>query len=434
MCRRSSPSRAALRRVATLVARGVGHEELFAVVNAELARLVRAHATALLRFEPDETITLLAAWNAAGAPVPAGEREPVTAALRRLRDTDQPVRFGPTGVPLTGPFIAEIRRLGIRASVAVPIQVNGRVWGISVAASQNPEPFPAGTETRIVEFTELVATAISNAHSRAELAASRARAIAATDESRRRIQRDLHDGAQQALVTAILNLKLAAAMLEQTNHPAAEIVNNALASAEHADADLGELVHGIMPAALRHGGLPAAVRSLLRHIPLPVSAEVMPDRLPTHVETTAYFVIAEALTNTVKHARATSATVRTASATERWNSRSTTTAQAAPTLGTAPGSPASPIASKASTAPSPSPARREKERPSQSSSPPDSQPTRPALRTGARHRFAHPGAPTCQGPASSRPASAALPEPPEQDSTAITAPARMPHDRRIVPS
>jgi signal transduction histidine kinase len=303
---------AALRRIATLVARGVCYEELFAVVNQELAQLVRADAAALLRFEPDETITLLAAWNAAGAPVPVGEREPANAALRRLRDTARPVRFGPTGVPLTGPFIAEIRRLGIRASVAVPIQVDGRVWGISVAASQSPEPFSAATETQIAEFTELVATAISNAQSRAELAASRARAIAAADESRRRIQRDLHDGAQQRLVITILNLKLAMAMLEQANHPAAEIVNDALESAEHADADLRELVRGIMPAALRYGGLHAAVRSLLPQIALPVGMEVMPDRLPTHVETTAYFVVAEALTNAVKHARATGANVRAA--------------------------------------------------------------------------------------------------------------------------
>ncbi len=303
---------AALLRVATLVARGACHEELFAVVNQELARLVRADAAALLRFEPDETITLLAGWNAAGAPVPAGEREPVTAALRRLRDTARPVRFGPAGVPLTGPFIAEIRRLGIRAAVAVPIQADGRVWGISVAASQSPEPFPAAAETRIAEFTELVATAISNAQSRAELAASRARAIAAADESRRRIQRDLHDGAQQRLVTTILNLKLATAMLKQADHPAAEIVHNALENAKRADADLRELVCGIMPAALRHGGLRAAVRALLRNISLPVSVEVMPDRLPAHVETTAYFVVAEALTNTVKHASATGADIRAA--------------------------------------------------------------------------------------------------------------------------
>jgi signal transduction histidine kinase len=300
---------AVLRRVATLVARGVCLEELFAVVNQELAQLVQADAAALLRFEPDETITLLAAWNAAGAPAPVGEREPANAALRRLRDTARPVRFGPADVPLTGPFIAEIRRLGIRASVAVPIQVDGRVWGISVAASRSPEPFPAATETRIAEFTELVATAISNAQSRAELAASRARAIAAADESRRRIQRDLHDGAQQRLVITIWNLKLATAMLEQANHPAAELVHDALESANHADADLRELVNGIVPAALRYGGLRAAVGSLLRQIALPVSMEVMPDRLPAHVETTAYVVVAEALTNAVKHAGATGATV-----------------------------------------------------------------------------------------------------------------------------
>jgi signal transduction histidine kinase len=303
---------AALRRVATLVARGVCHEELFAVVNQELARLAGADAAALLRFEPDQTITLLAGWTAAGASVPAGERESVTTALRRLRDTARPVRFGPADVPLTGPFITEIRRLGIRAAVAVPIQAGGRVWGVSVAASQSPEPFPPATETRMAAFAELVATAISNEESRAELAASRARAIAAADESRRRIQRDLHDGAQQRLINTILRLKLAKAALEQADHPAAEIVSDALESAEHADADLRELVCGIMPAALRHGGLRAAVRELLRHIGLPVSVEVMPDRLPAHIETTAYFVIAEALTNAVKHARATGADVRAA--------------------------------------------------------------------------------------------------------------------------
>ena len=303
---------ATLRRVATLVSRGVCYEELLAVVSQELALLAGADAAAVARFEPDETITLLAAWNAAGAPVPAGEWEPVNAALRRLRDTARPVRFGSAGVPLTGPFIDEIRRLGIRSSIAVPIQVDGRVWGISVAASQNPDPFPVATETRIVEFTELVATAISNSDSRAELAASRARAIAAADESRRRIERDLHDGAHQRLVTTILCLKLATAMLEQTNHLAAEIVNNALESAELAHADLLELARGIMPAALGHSGLRAAVRSLLHNIALPVSVEVMPDRLPAHVETTAYFVVAEALTNTVKHASATGATIRAA--------------------------------------------------------------------------------------------------------------------------
>jgi len=162
----------ALRRVAALVARGARHAELFTAANQELAQLVQADAAALLRFEPDETITLLAAWNTAGAPAPVGDRDPVNAALRRLRDTARPVRCGPSDVPLTGPFTAELRRLGIRAAVAVPIQVGGQVWGISVAAWQSPAPVPAATGSRMAEFTELMATAISNADGRAELPAS----------------------------------------------------------------------------------------------------------------------------------------------------------------------------------------------------------------------------------------------------------------------
>ena len=145
----------ALRRVADLVARGVSFEELFALVNRELAQLVGADATALLRFEPDDTITLVAAWDAAGAPVPADQGEPVNTALRRLRDTARSLRCGPLDVPLTGPYVAQIRRHGIRALVAVPIKIDARVWGISVAASQGTAQFPAETETRVARFTEL---------------------------------------------------------------------------------------------------------------------------------------------------------------------------------------------------------------------------------------------------------------------------------------
>jgi len=190
---------ATLRRVATLAAHAVSNKWLLAAVSEELARLAGADAAALLRFEPHETITLLAAWNAAGVPVAVGDQQPVNAALRRLRDSVRPIRCGPTDVPLTGPFIAEIRKLAIRATVAVPIQVDGRVRGASVVASQSPEPFPASTEARMVKFAELVATAIGNPHSRAKPAASRARLIAAADiaaadNSHRQIQPDLRDG------------------------------------------------------------------------------------------------------------------------------------------------------------------------------------------------------------------------------------------------
>jgi GAF domain-containing protein len=151
----------ALRRVAELAARGASYEELFAVVSQELAQLVGAYGAALLRFESDDTVTLVATWNAAGGPVPSGECEPVTTALRRLRDTTRPLRCGPLDVPLTGPFTSQIRRHGIRALVAVPVKVDARVWGISVAASRETVPFPEETETQVARFTDLVAMAIS---------------------------------------------------------------------------------------------------------------------------------------------------------------------------------------------------------------------------------------------------------------------------------
>lgn len=158
----------ALRRVAELVTRGVSFEELFSVVSRGLADLVGADGAALLRFESDDTVTLVTTWTAAGAPVPSGECEPVNTALRRLRDTTRPLRCGPFDVPLTGPFTSQLRRHGIRALVAVPVMVDARVWGISVAASRETTPFPVETETRAVRFTELVAKAISNAESRSD--------------------------------------------------------------------------------------------------------------------------------------------------------------------------------------------------------------------------------------------------------------------------
>jgi len=151
----------ALRRVADLAARGASYGELFAVVSQELAQLVGADGTALLRFESDDTVTLVATCNAAGVSVPSGECEPVTTALRRLRDTTRPLRCGSLDVPLTGPFTSQIRRHGVRSLVAVPVKVDARVWGISVAASRETVPFAAETESRVARFTELVAKAIS---------------------------------------------------------------------------------------------------------------------------------------------------------------------------------------------------------------------------------------------------------------------------------
>jgi signal transduction histidine kinase len=178
-----------------------------------------------------------------------------------------------------------------------------------IVGSTLQEPLPADTEARLANFTELVATAIANAESRAALAASRARIVAAADETRRRIERDLHDGAQQRLVHAVIVLKFALRALRHGEADAGELVAEALRHAEQANSELRELAHGILPSALALGGLRAGVESLVSRVSLPVRVEVSVDRLPASVEATAYFVISEALTNVVKHAHAARATV-----------------------------------------------------------------------------------------------------------------------------
>jgi signal transduction histidine kinase len=201
------------------------------------------------------------------------------------------------------------RQLGMRSSAGTPIIVEGKVWGVVVAGSTARQSLPAGIEGRLGSFTELVATAVANAESRAALAASRARIVAAADESRRRIERDLHDGAQQRLVHAVIVQKLVLRALSNGEANAGELMAEALGYTEQANAELRELAHGILPAALIRGGLRAGVEALVSRVPLPVTVDVPGERLPAGVEATAYFVVSEALTNVVKHARAASARV-----------------------------------------------------------------------------------------------------------------------------
>jgi signal transduction histidine kinase len=165
---------------------------------------------------------------------------------------------------------------------------------------------PADTEERMANFTELVGTVIANAEHQAELTASRARVVAAGDEARRRIRRDLHDGAQQRLVSAVVTLKLAQQELGGASGPAVDLVNEALAHAEGANTDLRELAHGILPSALVREGLRAAIDALVSRVRLPVSVDVTAERLPQALEANVYFIVAEALTNAVRHAEATS--------------------------------------------------------------------------------------------------------------------------------
>jgi signal transduction histidine kinase len=185
------------------------------------------------------------------------------------------------------------------------VVIDGEVWGALIAGTDRAEPLPPGTEYQVASFAELIATAVSNATARAELIASRARIVAAADEARRRLARDLHDGAQQRLVSAVMSLQLADQRLDSDPTGARRLLREALGHARDGLQDLRELAAGMHPSILTNRGLSAAVDALAQRSPLPVDIQVPDRRYPPPVEAATYFVIAEALTNTVKHACAT---------------------------------------------------------------------------------------------------------------------------------
>jgi signal transduction histidine kinase len=300
----------ALRRVATLVAREPSPEEVFAAVGREVLRVFGVEAVRLYRYEADGTATVVADAGDEATRFGVGTRVTVdgrnvsalvyrTGRSARLDHHDD----------ATGPLGIRARQLGIRSAVGTPIVVGDRLWGVVIVASRRPAPLPASTESRMAEFTALVATAIVNVEARRELAASRARIVAATDAERRRVVRDLHDGAQQRLVHTIVMLKLASRALQTEDEGAPALVAEALEHAEAANVEVRDLAHGILPTVLTRGGLRAGVLALASRMAVPVDIGVAVGPLPDTVEATAYFVVAEALTNVTKHARAAHAAV-----------------------------------------------------------------------------------------------------------------------------
>jgi signal transduction histidine kinase len=308
---RLAAEQAAVRRVATLVARTVSPARIFESVTREVGMLCGADLARMERYEADGTVTGVAAWSSTDElELAVGTRFALdgTSIAARVRATGGPVRVE-SFAHASGPIAREAQTLGIRSSVGCPIVVGGRLWGVIAASSKREAPFPADTESQIAEFTELVATAVANAEGRAELMASRARIVATADEARRRLERDLHDGAQQQLVHTVITLKLARQSLGDDSGPAVDLVDEALEHAERAAAELRDLAHGILPSALGNGGLRAGIGTLVSRARLPVAIDVTSQRLPPVLERTAFFIVAEALTNTVKHARADSARV-----------------------------------------------------------------------------------------------------------------------------
>ncbi|MDT4984195.1 MAG: hypothetical protein QOF95_1685 [Pseudonocardiales bacterium] len=297
----------ALRRVATLVAHGVSPSEVFSEVAAELARCLGVHNTGLCRYEPGGAATLLAARDEPGLPKKlVGTRfsldgENIVAMVLR---TGRVARMDShDGAP--GPAAARIRELGMRSAVGAPIIVGGRLWGTAMVSTSRPEPLPPDTEARVQDFADLVATAIANAETRAELTASRVRIVAAADDARRRIERDLHDGAQQRLVSLGLELRTAEASVPPDLQPLKGQISHLVTSVDGISKEMQEISRGIHPAILSKGGLGPALKTLSRHSAVPVQLDFAVDRrLPDSAEVGAYYVVAEALTNAAKHAQA----------------------------------------------------------------------------------------------------------------------------------
>jgi signal transduction histidine kinase len=304
---RLAEEQAALRRVATLVATGTASKELFNAVTIEMRSLLNAGVTSLLRYEADGTASVLAASSDPGAEVPllshlTLEGRSVAATVLSCGCTARIDE--PEGTP--GSVPAVFHGLGMHSAAGAPIIVEGGLWGVILAHWRDPQAVPPDTEGRIAQFTQLVATAISNAASRAQLAASRARIVATADETRRRIERDLHDGIQQRLVTLALQLRTAQDFVPPEHA-------GLLAAISHADDELisildelREISRGVHPAILSQGGLRPALRSLARRASVPTAMDIGEfGRLSQPVEAAAYYIVSEALTNAAKHANAT---------------------------------------------------------------------------------------------------------------------------------
>ena len=310
---RLAAEQSALRRVATLVAREYSPEDLFATLAEEVGVLLGVDASAILRYEPDSAATVVAGWSDGAITIPLGRRFPLagenlagqvlgTGKAHRKDDYDGAV----------GPIAATVRELGIRAAVASPIVVEGVPWGVVAVLSRDPGSLPPDAEARLAEFSQVAGMAVANAKSRSDLAESRARIVRAADEARRRFERDLHDGAQQRLVSLGLELSTAGAIVPpELGELRGRLARVKIRLNDVLD-DLRELSRGLHPAVLSEDGLRAALLSLaLRSaVPTELELDLGPERLEEPVEVAAYYVTSEALTNAAKHAHASRVQVR----------------------------------------------------------------------------------------------------------------------------
>jgi PAS domain S-box-containing protein len=298
----------ALRRVATLVASETQPERVFTAVSEECARVLEVNASAVFRFEDDGTSIVVGRHNrdsigsySVGERLPADEHS----AIGRVRAAGAPVRVDDWG-GVTGPTAEAMYRSGYRSSAAAPIVVAGGLWG--AVAIANEDPLPAEIESRLGAFCELASLAVASAQARTDLIASRARLVRAGDEQRRRLERNLHDGAQQRLVSVALSLRMARSRLGPDD-PAEALLAQAARELDAGLQELREIARGIHPAILTDRGLPAALEALAARLPVAVAIDTPEQRLPADVEATIYYIVSEALTNVARHAEADAASV-----------------------------------------------------------------------------------------------------------------------------
>ena len=300
---RLADEQAALRRVATLVAQGVQPDAIFLAVGAEIGRLFGSSITTVGRFEPEAQALVALAVGSGAEGITVGSRwelDDLLASAQVFR-TGRSVRVDEVDWSATRSPLAQVgRRLGVASTVASPIFVEGHLWG--VVSVSDDEPLPPEAEERLEKFSELIATAIANAEGSAELAASRRRIVAAADEARRRIERDLHDGIQQRLIALTFRAR---AMARSGPDELPGLVIQLAEGMKDASDELREVSRGIHPTILTEAGLGPALRALARRSEIPISVAVgLYERLPDEVETAAYYIASEALTNVAKHAHA----------------------------------------------------------------------------------------------------------------------------------
>ena len=303
---------AALRRVATLVAAESPPNEVFEQVTEEVARLLGLPGAGVVQYRPGQGATVVGAWSEdAGLALPVGtaldvDGDTVVAKVLRTGETQRVERYEGA----SGGLAERLRGLGYRAAVAAPVNVGNRLWGALVAATTSDRPLPDGLEQRLCDFADLVGQALANADARERLAASRAELVAVGDAERRRFERNLHDGAQQRLVSVALELGMVDSKLEQDPLAARELLATAQDALAQGLEELRELARGLHPVLLTERGLGAALDALLARTPVAVEIAELPEkRLEAPVEAAAYYVVAEAITNVAKYAQASHATV-----------------------------------------------------------------------------------------------------------------------------